>query len=652
MKKWIAMALALLMFAGLRGCGRDNTAETDTSAAGSTSSTDAAAGSDTATATQTAETDFSQTDADMFTDRDYAADYDESSSVRIELNGSSAAASSDSVQISGSTVTITEEATYIISGTLDDGMIIVNAPDTAKLQLVLNGVEINSATSAALYILEADKVFVTLAAGTENILSNGGSFTAIDDNNIDGVIFSKQDLTLNGAGSLTVTSPAGHGIVCKDDLVITGGAYTVTAASHGLDANDSVRITGDTAITVDAGKDGIHAENNDDASLGFVYIAAGRLDLEAEGDGVSAGAYMQIMGGTFQILAGGGSANGSKESSDAWGGFRGGRPGQSSTTETTDDSSTSMKGLKSAGSMLIADGSFTIDAADDAVHSNASITVNGGDFAIASGDDAFHTDDTLTVAAGTIHITESYEGLEALHVNVQGGDITLTEYREGDTSVYVADVQVSSAAYLRTALANRSYGRNVTQKTSEMAEENNAILAVNGDYYGSQETGYVLRNGVLYRDTPSDGQEDLVVYADGSFAIVNESDVSADRLLAEGAEQVLSFGPALVTEGQVAVTADEEVGKAQASNPRTAIGVVDDLHYLFVVSDGRTDASEGLFLYELAVFMQSLGAETAYNLDGGGSSTLYFNGEVINHPTTSGRNIREREVSDIVYIGY
>ena len=325
MKKWIAMALALSMSVGLGGCGRDNTVETDTSAAGSTASTDAAAGSDTATATQTAETDFSQTDADMFTDRDYNTDYDESSSVRIELNGSSAAASSDSVQISGSTVTITEEATYIISGTLDDGMIIVNAPDTAKLQLVLNGVEINSATSAALYILEADKVFVTLAAGTENSLSNGGSFTAIDDNNIDGALFSKQDLTLNGAGSLTVTSPAGHGIVCKDDLVITGGAYTVTAASHGLDANDSVRITGDTAITVDAGKDGIHAENNDDASLGFVYIAAGRLDLEAEGDGVSAGAYMQIMGGTFQILAGGGSANGSKESSDAWGGFRGGR---------------------------------------------------------------------------------------------------------------------------------------------------------------------------------------------------------------------------------------------------------------------------------------------------------------------------------------
>ena len=229
--------------------------------------------------------------------------------------------------------------------------------------------------------------------------------------------------------------------------------------------------------------------------------------------------------------------------------------------------------------------------------------------------------------------------------------ITLTQYREYDTSIYVADITLSSPEYLQTALAQNAYGRNVTEKTSEMAVENGAILAINGDYYGAQESGYVLRNGVLYRGIAERGQEDLVIYEDGSFEIITEDEVTAQELLDRGAVQILSFGPALVTGGDVSVTAGEEVGKAKSSNPRTAIGVIDDLHYVFVVSDGRTDESEGLSLYQRAEFMSRLGAETAYNLDGGGSSSMVFNGNVINNPTTSGNRIKERSVSDIVYIG-
>lgn len=386
--------------------------------------------------TSSAEADFSKTDAEMFTDRDYETDYDESSSVFIQLDGDSASSSSDSVQISGSTVTITEEATYILSGTLDDGTIIVDAPDTAKIHLVLDGASIHSETSAALYILEADKVFLTLADGSENTLSNGGTFTAIDENNIDGAVFSKQDLTINGTGALTVTSPAGHGIVCKDDLVVTGGTYAITSSSHGLDANDSIRITGGTSLTIDAGKDGLHAENSDDASLGFVYIADGVMMIESEGDGISAGSSMQIENGIFQILAGGGSENGSNVSSDSWGGFMGGPRGQYEESSLpaeseTEDSSASMKGIKAAGELLISEGNFSIDSADDGVHSNTSITVNGGTFEIASGDDAFHADETLTVADGALSITESYEGLEALQIDIQGGEITLTASDDG-----------------------------------------------------------------------------------------------------------------------------------------------------------------------------------------------------------------------------
>ena len=230
--------------------------------------------------------------------------------------------------------------------------------------------------------------------------------------------------------------------------------------------------------------------------------------------------------------------------------------------------------------------------------------------------------------------------------------ITVTEQRINNTTVYVADVKLASADYLKTAFAEGSYGKNVTAKTSEIAKSNNAVLAINGDYYGVRETGYVLRNGTLYRNTAAANQEDLVIYKDGTFGIINEETTSAETLLSNGAEQVLSFGPALLKNGKLSVSKNYEVGKAMASNPRTAIGIIDPLHYVFVVSDGRTAESEGLTLYELAEFMQSLDVSTAYNLDGGGSSAMVFNGTVINNPTTNGKSIKERSVSDIVYIGY
>lgn len=253
---------------------------------------------------------------------------------------------------------------------------------------------------------------------------------------------------------------------------------------------------------------------------------------------------------------------------------------------------------------------------------------------------------------------EPESGNSALSVTTENSyqddniSITITNYTENDTTIYVADVQLASPDYLKTAFARNSYGRNITQTTSEIAVENNAILAINGDFYGSQEKGYVLRNGVLYREDAKNGREDLVIDQDGSFQIISEDTVTADELLAQGAAQILSFGPALVQDGQITVTESEEVGKAKSSNPRTAVGIIDDLHYVFVVSDGRTQESKGLSLYQLAGFLQRLGAKTAYNLDGGGSSTMYFNGEVVNQPTTNGNRIKERSVSDIVYIGY
>lgn len=391
---------------------------------------------------------------EMFTDRDFRTEYDTEKAVSVTLNTDTIVCKSDAVKIKDTTITLSEEGTYVFSGTLNDGMVVVDADKSAKLQIVLNNASITSQSSAPLYILKADKVFVTLAEGSTNTLANGGTYASIDDNNIDGAVFSKQDLTFNGSGTLQITSPAGHGIVCKDDLVFTGGTYTIDSASHGLDANDSIRMTAST-FTITAGKDGIHAENLDDTSLGFVYAKDGDFQISAEGDGISSGNSMQINDGTYNIVTGGGSENATKKSSDTWGDFMGGHGGgmdkpdgpggsggrgEPSGRDTgnakpmstdTEDTSTSIKGIKSACDMLIKGGTFTINSADDSVHSNASITINGGTFTVASGDDGFHADDTLTVADGTITISESYEGLEALHLIISGGTITLTADDDG-----------------------------------------------------------------------------------------------------------------------------------------------------------------------------------------------------------------------------
>lgn len=228
--------------------------------------------------------------------------------------------------------------------------------------------------------------------------------------------------------------------------------------------------------------------------------------------------------------------------------------------------------------------------------------------------------------------------------------ITVTQYRAYDSNIYVADVEVTDGTSILSAFAKNTYGRNITDTTSDIAEENNAVLAINGDYYGARQSGYVIRNGVVYRNQGSNG-EDMVISKDGSLSFVSESDTTTDSLIQKQAWQVLSFGPVLVENGQVAVSENDEVGMAMASNPRTAIGTVAKNHYFFVVSDGRTSESAGLSLYELANFMKSLGATNVYNLDGGGSSTMVFQGEVVNNPTTNGNKISERAVSDILYIG-
>ena len=400
MKRKVVLAFLLTGALVLSGCSKTNNSNETSS--GSTSTDSSAQGIDV---------------SNMFSDRDKEIGYDEENSTVIKLSDDSTTCDSDAVQISGNTVTIIDEGTYILSGTLTDGMVIVDAEDTDKVQLVLDGVDITSAESAAIYVREADKVFITTASDSQNTLTNGGTYTAIDDNNIDAAIFSKSDLTLNGAGSLTITAKAGHGVVSKDDLVLTSRTYQIDAASHGLSGKDSVRIASG-SYTIVSGKDGIHAENADDTSLGFVYLADGTFDITSDGDGISAGNWLQADGGVYTVKAGRGSENVQKSDGE----WQFGPGQQTESTDTTEEDTVSMKAIKAAGELILKGGKYSLDSADDTIHSNANITISDGEFTLASGDDGIHADSATTISGGTIDITESYEGIEGLSIDITGGE--------------------------------------------------------------------------------------------------------------------------------------------------------------------------------------------------------------------------------------
>ena len=501
--------------------------------------------------------------ADMFTERDLARTYEESGAVYVTLSGDGITGEMDGVAINGQTVTITAEGTYIFSGTLSEGQIVVDA-DNAKVQIVFDNVDITCASSAAVYVKSAEKVFVTLAEGSQNTLRNTDEYVAIDDNNIDAVIFAKSDLTLNGTGSLTIVSAEGHGIVSKDDLKITGGTYDITAAGHALSGKDSVRIADGTFILT-AEKDGIHAENADDEEKGYIYIADGDFTITSDGDGMDASNIVQIEDGTFDITAGGGAADSQKthESDMPGGGMSqnierpdgesmpqmgekpdeesmsqmgekpdeesmpqmGERPGGENMPQdtTTDESGTSTKGIKAGGGMYLNGGTYQIDSADDSIHSNANITIADGTYTLATGDDGVHADDALTVNGGTITVTESYEGLEGLTVTINDGTIDITARDDG---VNVAGGTDQSGF---GTFGDHFKGMDSADDETEETTDNEMWMELNGGYIhilaggdGVDSNGdLTINGGEIYIDGPSDNGNSAIDYGDRSSAYVN-----------------------------------------------------------------------------------------------------------------------------------
>lgn len=421
------------------------------------------------------ESSVSSSEDSAYTYSDYELDdsFDRQSAASITLSGSTAQSNGSGVSINNATVTISKEGCYLISGELEDGQIIVDAGDSDKVQLVLDKASIHCSTGSAILVRNADKVKVTLAADSENELSDGTEYQT-DDDNPDAALFSKDDLVINGSGSLTVQGNYKHGIAGNDDLVITGGRLTVNSLSHALRGKDSVAIL-DGTFVLTSQKDGIQASNTEDSTKGWVQIDGGNFTIQSSGDGIQAETNLSIYDGSFTITSGGGAVNGADHTENRGGGF--GRPGgnrpdsangqtspempsqpaegsqtpsempsqpaegeQSSSGNesdyselifdpddfddtSTDDSDTtvSTKGIKAGNALLIQQGTFVIDSADDAIHSNYSVTIDGGSFQLSSGDDGIHAEAYLNINGGTTTIAESYEGLEAAQIHISGG---------------------------------------------------------------------------------------------------------------------------------------------------------------------------------------------------------------------------------------
>ena len=399
------IAASVIALSALGGCstadvlasGEEITAvEVQTSTSASTA--------DTATVASEAVASTTQTNVENHaSDADYV--WEESEVVEISL-GSEITADGEGVSIEGSTVTITAAGTYRINGTLSDGQIAVDAGDEGVVRLILDDTDITNTTGAAIAVMTAEKAIVILADGTQNTLTDAAMYVFADgEDEPNAALYSASDLTIGGEGSLTVYGNYNDGITSKDGLIIDAGHISVEAVDDGIRGKDYVVVNGGT-LDITAGGDGIKADNVEDTDRGYIVVADGIVGITAGGDAIQAETDVVITDGNLTVSAGGGST----------------------ASLGADDSA---KGIKGAVSVVVEGGTITVDAADDAVHSNVAILINGGSIEVATGDDAFHADETVEVNGGVITIADSYEGIEAAVITINGGDIQITASDDG-----------------------------------------------------------------------------------------------------------------------------------------------------------------------------------------------------------------------------
>jgi len=397
MKKTITLLLQTSLILALGACSAASVTKTD-----SVSTGQATAGNEVVAVT----VDTSPVSVD-YSDEDLNPGTDTSATSYIKLEGDSITSDGVGTAVNGSVLTITSAGIYKISGTLNNGQIVVNSEDEATVNLILNGMNITNSSSAPIYVKSASKVVITLADGTENVVTDGAAyvFESAESNEPNAAIFSNDDLTINGNGSLTVSANYNNGIATDDNLKITSGVINVTAVNDGIKGKNYIAVK-DGTITINAGGDGMQSNNNKDATKGYVLIEGGMLNIVAGMDGIQAETKLNINDGNITILSGGGSIVNYQLENSA-------------------------KGLKAGVDVTISGGTINVDAADDGIHSNNNITINGGDITVASGDDGVHADESLTMNNGSLIIIKAYEGVESKVITINGGSTSITSDDDG-----------------------------------------------------------------------------------------------------------------------------------------------------------------------------------------------------------------------------
>ena len=438
---------------------------------------------------------------------DLYADWSEENPVYISFYGSSIQAEGSGVTVDGSTATITQPGTYVVSGSLDDGQLLIDAGKEDRIRIVLNGVQIHCSDSAAIYARQQGKLILSLEPGSQNILSDGTAYVydSADSDEPSAALYSKDDLTINGTGSLTVSGNCNDAITCKDHLVIVEGSFDIQSADDGVIGRDSLTVLGGD-FTLDVQGDGFKTTNDTDSSKGWMNLTGGSFTITAGADGFQAETDLTISGGDYTLITGGGSVNSSSGSeSDGMGGIWG-HWQQSSETEEAP----SAKGIKAASALTISGGSFAIDSSDDALHTNGVMTISDGCFTISSGDDGAHADTSLAISGGTFHISKSYEGIESADIALSGGDISITA---SDDGINVAGGNDSSA------LGGRPGQNTFNSDGANLLTISGGCIVVDAGGDGLDANGSIeMTGGTVLVNGPTDNGNGFFDY-DGTFTV-------------------------------------------------------------------------------------------------------------------------------------
>lgn len=468
--------------------------QTDSTSTSSSSSSAAAVSSSAAVTNVSTTLDDSVDYYGSYEEEDVDASYDEATATQLELNGSDTTAV-DGVSVEDQTVTITQAGTYVVSGSLSNGQLVVNVNKEEKVHLIFAGVTITNEDGATVVIEQAEKVITTLASDTTNTLTDGSSYTLAEgETEPDAAFYSKEDLSINGDGTLVITGNYSNGLRSKDDLVLAGGTIEITAKNNAIKGKDSVSIlAGNYTLNTTEG-DGIQANNTEDAEKGYVAIDGGTFTIQSGRDGIQAETNLSIQSADITIKT---------------------ADGAQSQSLVTDES---YKGLKAGGVMTISSGTFTIDSADDSLHANDTINIAGGTITASSGDDGIHADNELTISDGTISIEESYEGLEASVITIAGGTTHVVASDDGINAGGGSDTDETTGQFGQDSFGGGPGGGD-TADDSKQITITGGTLVIDAEGDGLDSNGNVtMSDGVVIVNGPTTGGNGALDY-NGTFEL-------------------------------------------------------------------------------------------------------------------------------------